>query len=144
MTPSDLFQICNTVVLPAWLLLIFAPRWKWTPRIVLSGIVIFLCIIYAMGLTEAIEKGGLDLTSFGSLPNVMELFTEASAVLIGWVHYLAFDLVVGCFIVKNAEEHDINQWLVAPCLLFTFMLGPVGFLLYWIIRSVKTKQYWPN
>ena len=87
MTPSDLFQICNTVVLPAWLLLIFAPRWKWTPRIVLSGIVIFLCIIYAMGLTEAIEKGGLDLTSFGSLPNVMELFTEASAVLIGWAHY---------------------------------------------------------
>ena len=143
MTPSDLFQICNTVVLPAWLLLIFAPRWMWTPRIVLTGIVIFLCVVYAIGLSEAIEKGGLDLTSFGSLPNVMELFTEASAVLIGWVHYLAFDLVVGWFIVRNAEKNDTSQLLVAPCLLFTFMFGPVGFLLYWIIRTVKAKSYWP-
>lgn len=143
MTPDSLFQFCNTLVLPAWLLLILAPKWKWTSRIVLSGIVIILSIVYLLGASESIFDGSLDLSSFGSLEGVMALFTDPAAVLIGWVHYLAFDLVVGWWITQNAIKHNINHLLVIPCLLFTFMLGPTGFLLYWLIRTVKTKQYFP-
>ena len=144
MTPDTLFQICNTIVLPAWLLLIFAARWEWTSKIVLSGIVLILCLVYVLGVSEAIGDGKLDLGSFGSLEGVMALFTAAEAVLVGWVHYLAFDLVVGWFIAQNAIKHNISPFLVAPCLLFTFMLGPTGFLLYWIIRTIKIKQFFPQ
>ena len=144
MTPDSLFQICNTIVLPAWLLLIFAPQWKWTSRIVLTGIVLILCVVYVLGAAEAIGDGKLDMASFGSLEGVMALFTEPAAVLVGWVHYLAFDLVVGWLIVQNAIKHGISPFLVGPCLLLTFMLGPTGFLLYWIIRTFKTKQFFPN
>ena len=108
MTPDSLFQICNTIVLPAWLLLIFAPKWKWTGRIVLTGIVLILCIVYVMGAIETISNGKLDFDSFGSLEGVMSLFTEPEAVLIGWVHYLAFDLVVGWLIVQNAIKHEVE------------------------------------
>ena len=141
MTPDLLFQIVNTLVLPGWLLLLFAPRWIWTGRIVVSGIVIILALIYVLGLSESF--GNEDLSSFGSLEGVMALFTQPSAVLIGWVHYLAFDLLVGWFLTRDALKHGINQWLVAPCLLLTFMLGPTGWLLYWIIRTWRLKTIFP-
>lgn len=143
MTPESWFQICNTLVLPAWLLLLIAPKWQWTTRIVLTGIVLFLCVVYVLGAAEAIGGGKLDLSSFGSLDGVMALFTDPSAVFIGWVHYLAFDLVVGWLIVQNAIKNEVPHILVVPCLLLTFLLGPTGFLLYWIIRTIKAKQFFP-
>lgn len=139
MTPDQLFQIVNTIVLPAWLLLIIAPFWKWTGRITVGIIVTLLSIAYVVLLVEGI--GSLDLESFGSLAGVMELFTEPQAVVMGWIHYLAFDLMVGWFIVNNAAKHEINRFLLIPCLLLSFMLGPTGLLLYFLLRLVITKQY---
>lgn len=139
MTPDQLFQIVNTIVLPAWLLLMIAPFWKWTGRITVGIIVTFLSIAYVVLLVEGI--GSLDLESFGSLAGVMELFTEPQAVVMGWIHYLAFDLMVGWFIVNNAAKHGINRFLLIPCLLFSFMFGPTGLLLYFLLRLVIKKQY---
>ena len=77
---------------------------------------------------------------FGSLESVMDLFTEEKAVLAGWVHYLVFDLLVGMWMVNQNRDLGIHQILMAPCLLGTFMLGPVGFLLFMIIRSLILKK----
>ncbi len=77
---------------------------------------------------------------FGSLKSVMALFTEENAVLAGWVHYLAFDLLIGMWMLDQNKELKINQLLIAPCLFLTFMLGPIGFLLFIIIKTVKQKQ----
>ena len=139
MTPDQLFQIVNTIVLPAWLLLMIAPFWKWTGRITVGIIVTLLSIAYVVLLVEGI--GSLDLESFGSLAGVMELFTEPQAVVMGWIHYLAFDLMVGWFIVNNAAKHGINRFLLIPCLLFSFMFGPTGLLLYFLLRLVIKKKY---
>lgn len=139
MTPDQLFQIINTIVLPAWLLLMIAPFWKWTGRITVGIIVTLLSIAYVVLLVEGIES--LDLESFGSLAGVMQLFTEPEAVVMGWIHYLAFDLMVGWFIVNNAAKHGINRFLLIPCLLFSFMFGPTGLLLYFLLRLVIKKQY---
>ena len=59
----------------------------------------------------------------------------------GWIHYLAFDLMVGWFIVNDAQKHEINRFLTIPCLLLSFMLGPTGLLLYLILRLMLRKQY---
>lgn len=144
MTNDQLFQICNTLVLPAWLLMAIAPRWKWTGRIVISGIVLILSFVYVSKLIGILSGEGMDFSSFGSLEGVMGLFTDPGAVLMGWVHYLAFDLLAGWFIINDAARNKINQLLVVPCLLFSFMLGPTGWLLYWLIRLVKTKQIYPD
>jgi hypothetical protein len=72
----------------------------------------------------------------------MALFTEENAVLAGWVHYLAFDLLIGMWMLDQHKELKINQLLIAPCLFLTFMLGPIGFLLFIIIKTVKQKQTW--
>lgn len=76
---------------------------------------------------------------FGSLSTVMTLFTEENALLAGWVHYLAFDLLVGMWILNQNKALGIHQLLIGPCLFLTFMFGPIGFLLFMTIRTIKNK-----
>ena len=65
---------------------------------------------------------------------VMRLFTNQWVVLAGWIHYLAFDLFVGGWEVRDSQARGISHWFVIPCLILTFLLGPIGFLLYHIVR----------
>lgn len=136
---ETLFSICSTLVLPGWLLLIIAPRWPWTGKIVLGILITILCIIYAYLVTRSFNPA--DFKNFNSLAGIKQLFTNDGAVLAGWVHYLAFDLLVGLFIVNDSRKNQVNHWFIIPCLLFSFMLGPVGLLLYLLVRLVKTKKY---
>ena len=126
MTATDVFSLANLIVMPMWLLMIFLPKWKATRFLMNYKIVpLILSLVYALYIVIAMRiGGGMD---FGSLASVMALFTEENAVLAGWVHYLAFDLLVGMWMIKQNENLGIHQLLMAPCLLATFMLGPVGF-----------------
>lgn len=142
MNYDQFFQFSNTLAFLAWLLLIIAPYWKWTPRILIGGVITLFSIMYAYGVSQSLNME--DLESFSTLGGVMALFTEPQAVLVGWLHYLAFDLMVGCFIAANAARHKINRFLIIPCLLFTFMLGPTGLLLYLLLRWALTKQYFAD
>jgi hypothetical protein len=66
---------------------------------------------------------------------VKTLFTQERAILAGWVHYLAFDFFIGCWMVMDAAERGIKHLLVVPCMLLTFMFGPVGLMLYVGLRA---------
>ena len=135
MDAALIFKICSNLVLPQWLLMIVAPRWKWTHKLVDSRIIPFLlAIVYAVYVFQIFpsDEGG-----FGSLEEVMKLFTSEEAVLIGWVHYLAFDLLIGSWVLKTAQKKDIHHALVIPCLIGCFILGPVGFLVFWLICKFK-------
>ena len=76
---------------------------------------------------------------FGSLADVMQLFTNKNAALAGWIHYLAFDLFVGSWEVKDAQERGVSHWFVVPCLFLTFLLGPIGFLAYHAVRLIAAR-----
>ena len=139
MTPDFIFQLASQIALPGWLLLMFASNWKWTSRIVVGFIIVALAATYAFLVLPMFSPEMF--SSFGTLEGVMNLFTDPTAVLVGWIHYLAFDLMVGWFIVFDAQREGINRWFLIPCLLFTFMLGPVGFLMYLLLRLVIRKKY---
>lgn len=140
MSYDALFSYSGNIVMIGWLLLILVPNWKYTRPIVQYGIIsILLSFLYAY-LVFLAPGGGMDFEAFGSLKGVMGLFTDPKVALAGWVHYLAFDLWVGSWEVGDAQKRGINRWLVLPCLFFTFMLGPVGLLLYLILRIVMTKK----
>ncbi len=136
MTPSDMFSVVNMVAMAMWLLMIFLPRWKGTRLLIDYKVIpIALSIIYVIYLVLSLNNGnGLD---FGSLESVMQLFTREDAVLAGWVHYLAFDLLIGMWILDQNQKLGINHIWLVPCLLGTFMVGPVGFLLFIILRYFK-------
>ena len=143
MNPEQVFSFCNTLVLPGWILLLALPRWKFTEHIITGIIVTILAGFYCYFIFTNLHPS--DFKNFKTLGGVMALFTKDKAVLAGWIHYLAFDLLTGLFIVKNAQKHNVNHWLLIPCLFLTFMLGPCGLLLYFIIRMLRTKQYFaPN
>ncbi|MBX2963505.1 MAG: DUF4281 domain-containing protein [Cyclobacteriaceae bacterium] len=138
MTIDNLFLVCNNVALLGWLLLLFAPRWRWTSRIILSGAMALL--LGAVYLTLIALYFGRAEGSFGSLNGVMKLFENKEAVMAGWVHYLAFDLFVGTWIVSNSQKLGIKHGWIIPCLFFTFMFGPIGLILYYFVRAMHTKK----
>ncbi|MEM6719540.1 MAG: ABA4-like family protein [Bacteroidota bacterium] len=139
MTPSEVFQIVGLLAMPMWVLLIFLPKWKVTRFLIDYKVIpIILSVIYAIYIAIALIDGGM--MDFGSLKSVMQLFTVENAVLAGWIHYLAFDLLIGMWIVNQNQTLKIHPIIIAPCLLGTFMLGPVGFLVFMIIRAVKLKK----
>ena len=136
---SQIFQLSNILATIAWLFLMIAPRWKWTGRIIIGFIIMLLCLVYIFMLTRSFNAEAFE--SFSSWDGVKQLFTNESAVMAGWIHYLAFDLMVGLFIVHNSLKNSIPHLAVIPCLLLTFMLGPVGLLLYLFIRMLITRRY---
>ena len=141
MTAATVFSYANMMVLPMWLLMVILPKWKVTRFLVDYKIIpLLLSIIYVIYISITFQaEGGLD---FGSLQSVMVLFTKENVVLAGWVHYLAFDLLIGMWIVQKNRSLRIHQLLMAPCLFFTFMAGPIGFLLFTLIASIKAKKVW--
>ncbi|HEV7346803.1 ABA4-like family protein [Telluribacter sp.] len=139
MTPDQAFQLASTLVLPQWLLMIVAPRWRYTQLLVRSFIIpVLLAVLYGYYLFVG---GPVDFGAFGTLEGVKGLFQNGGdgVILAGWIHYLAFDLVVGSVVLRDAQERGIAHWLIIVPLLFCFMLGPVGLLLYWLIRLVKVR-----
>ena len=139
MTPADVFSIANFSVMPMWLLMIFLPKWNVTQLLMNYKIIpLLLSLVYAFYIFLSIQAGGgMD---FGSLESVMALFSQENAVLAGWVHYLVFDLLVGMWMLEQNKTLNIHPVVMAPCLLATFMMGPVGFLLFMIIKSIKNKR----
>jgi len=140
MTPDLVFTICNTAVIPAWLLLAAAPKAAFTQRVVHSALIpITLGSIYLTAF--AINPDTPEGASFSSLHGVMQLFTAPWAVLAGWIHYLAFDLFVGAWEVRDASRRGIPHLMVIPCLVFTLMLGPIGFALYLLLRGLRVGAW---
>ena len=136
-----IYKIVNLSVLPAWGLLMFAPNWRFTERCVhVAFMPLILAAVYTYFLGWGIFFGGrAEGGGFGSLNAVMTLFDSPVSVIAGWVHYLAFDLFVGAWIVRDGQRHGIGTLLRLPCLVFTFMFGPLGLAIYFGIRLFKGK-----
>lgn len=137
MSPESLFSLSSALVLPGWLLLAVAPRWRWTTRIAATVLPMMLAGVYICALAPRFwtAEGG-----FGSLAQVAALFADPHLLLAGWVHYLAFDLFVGAWEVRDSRRHSVPHLLVVPCLALTFLFGPVGWLAYVVLRTALRRQ----
>lgn len=134
MTPTEIvFQICNTIVLPQWLFMIFAPRWHITKWLVRSKLIpVLLAVVYVFYIVQLFSVGSLQ--SFNTLAGVKALFSNDQLLLAGWIHYLAFDLFIGGWEWQNAQGRLVPHYLLVPSLIFTFLFGPVGLLFYLAAR----------
>ncbi|WP_437731682.1 ABA4-like family protein [Sorangium sp. So ce1335] len=132
-----LFSICNAAVVPGWLLLAFAPRWRWTQRATL-GTAAALALVYLVAIIPTFGKGE---GGFGSLHGVAQLFARRDVLLVGWIHYLVFDLFTGSWEARDAARLGIPHWAVVPCLALTLFFGPVGFLAYLALRAALRRRF---
>ena len=138
MNASSIFSFGNSFVLIGWILLVFLPDWKYTQVLILNGVVVFFSILYSYLIGRDI--GSFDPNSFSTLANVKALFQNGDAVAAGWLHYLAFDLFVGAYIVRDSRKLAISRWIYTPILPFAYMFGPVGYLIYFLAKSFKTQS----
>ncbi|MEE9375710.1 MAG: ABA4-like family protein [Rhizobiaceae bacterium] len=126
------FSAASILAMIGWLVLLASPFYpKWSDRI--SGYLIPLILsvgyVALLALSPSHDGGG-----FGSLAQVMKLFSYPDALLAGWVHYLAFDLFIGAWQCRTARAEGMKFWLVIPCLALTFLVGPVGLLTFAVLR----------
>jgi hypothetical protein len=143
MNDEQLFALANYSVMPAWLLLVLAPRWQWTRQLVHSALYpALLGLAYTAGflLVGPGSSGADETASLTSLAGISAAFANPRTLLVGWVHYLVFDLFTGAWEARDAQRRGVPHWLLVPCLFLTFMAGPMGLLLYLAIRLARTRS----
>ncbi|PKP95313.1 MAG: DUF4281 domain-containing protein [Alphaproteobacteria bacterium HGW-Alphaproteobacteria-14] len=142
------FNAVNILAALGWAALILLPRRAALLSAVLYLGVGLLCLIYGTGLigvlsglignpTAGTAGGGADFTS---IAGVRAIFASDAGVVIGWTHYLAFDLFVGLWIVRDADAKRLSRWVQAPILLVTFIAGPLGLLIWLLLREPSARR----
>ena len=138
MSADQIFTLLNSIALVAWLLIAIFPR---RPLVVetIAGTAIpaFFAAAYIAIIASAL---GSSEGSFSSLQGVAALFANPWLLLAGWTHYLAFDLLVGVWEVRDSSARGIPHVMVMPCLLLTFLFGPAGWLLSLVLRRVRSQS----
>jgi hypothetical protein len=137
MTPDQLFSLAGGVALACWAVLILAPRrWaglgvvpRWAGPIALS--ILYAAIVPA----HFAGTGG----GYGSIAEVRRLFSSDAMLLGGWVHYLAFDLVVGAVLADRMDRAGVHRVVQAAPLAAVFLFGPIGFVLG-LVTEVVTRR----
>jgi hypothetical protein len=126
-TPEEAFGLVGPPAILGWAILILGPRrfaaLNAVPQLVIP---LGLSVVYSvLVLTHFSRPGG----GFNSLAEVRQLFSDDWVLLLGWVHYLAFDLLVGAWLAARMDRAGIGRLVQAPILASTFLFGPLGVVL---------------
>ena len=140
MTADTLFQLSSLVSGIGWIfILIVSPYNKNFDRFVMGIVVVMLAGLYTWINISNFEPS--IFKSFSTLQGVSALF-KSDIILLGcWLHILAFDLVVGVWIKKNALVHGIKHAATLPSLILGIVFAPLGYIVYLITRWIVKKKY---
>jgi hypothetical protein len=143
MTPDTLYMLINLSVVPAWLLLIVLPKSGITRALVHSGLYpVALGLFYIGAFFFAASSGEMTNGNFTSVAGISALFQSPLGVLVGWSHYFVFDLFVGSWQARDGLRRQMPHAVMIPCLLLTFIVGPIGLLTYVLLRLALRKGGW--
>ena len=143
-TIETLYMWINLGVLPFWFILIVFPQSHLSrifvtsifPFFILSGVYIF--ILYKSYLIGYDFDG--NFTLYLGLSELSRLFEDHLYIMFFWTHFIAINLFIGGWIVKDSQKFSINKVLMAVPLILTYLIGPIGLFLYWIIRIFYAKR----
>lgn len=144
-----LFSLTNTIALIGWILLAALPRRPLVMSAVLYLGVALLCLCYA-AMVVALVSGwadprvvpGAPRFDFAdySIPGLRALFMSDGGIVLGWTHYLAFDLFAGLWIARDADAKGFGRLVQLPFLFATFMAGPIGLLGWLVMRERRARK----
>ena len=143
-TIETLYMWINLGVLPFWFILIIFPQ-SHISRIFVTSIFpffllscIYIFILYKSYLIGYDFDGNFSL--YLGLNELSRLFEDHLYIMFFWTHFIAINLFIGGWIVKDSQKFSINKVLLAIPLIFTYLIGPIGLFLYWIIRIFYAKR----
>jgi hypothetical protein len=131
---SQLFQLSFYLAAPFWALMILAPGWSWTRRIIGSPVIIApVAVLY---LVIAIPRLAdlLPVVTSPSLTGLQAAMADGGAVTLVWAHIIAFDLFVGRWMYLESRKRGIHPLVMAPVLIVTILFAPIGFLVFLVVR----------
>ena len=135
---NTLFWLSTFISMPFWFLMIWLPDWSWTKRIVSTPLIALpICLLYTINIIPIFDTV-IEAFLNASLPNFITAISQPANAVGTWQHLLAFDLVAGFWVYHDGYGRGINRWLMTLSLILILMLGPVGFLVYLLIRSLKS------
>ena len=143
-TIEMLYYWVNIGILPFWIVLIFFPQSQISryfvtsifPILILSGAYIF--VLYKSYLNSFNYEGNFSL--YLGLNNLMDLFTNEIFLIMFWIHFVSINLFTGSWIVKDSQKFSINKVILIIPLSITYLIGPLGLLIYWLIRIFYAKN----
>jgi hypothetical protein len=136
MSPEQVFGITNAVAIVGWILLAILPGRPWVTDLVTGRAIPFVFAVIYVGIV--VTTFGSAEGTFSTLEGVAQLFTNRWLLLAGWLHYLAFDLLIGTWEARDARARGVPHLLLLPCLFLTLMFGPAGWLLYVVLTVRRT------
>lgn len=145
---DSFFVLVNVVAMAAWAMLAFLPRRPIVMAMVLFMGVGLLCFAYGLmivgmhtGMIDASRLPGAPPPNFldYNIAGLRNLFMSDGGVVLGWTHYLAFDLFVGQWIARDADNKGFHRLVQLPFLFLTLMAGPVGLLLWLLVRERRAR-----
>jgi hypothetical protein len=145
MTDTQLFTLANTIPLLGWLALCLAPLATASTVTAARVVAVVLAVAYTVMVgfalvSAAMSKNGSAMPDLATLPGLAHAFSDPHVMLIGWVHYLAFDLWTAAWEVEEAGRRGMPHWAVLPCLVLTFLAGPVGLVVFLLLRIRWTRM----
>ena len=143
-TIEILYYWVNLGVLPFWIILIFFPNTQLSkvfvtsifPILILSGAYVFMLYKSYLNSYDFIINFNLYL----GIENINNLFNDQFFLMMFWIHFISINLFVGGWISKDAQKLNINKFLCAFPLITTYLIGPIGILVYWLIRIFYSKR----
>lgn len=140
------FAVTNFVAVGGWLTLALLPRRKPVLNAVLYAGVGLLCAIYLVvfvGLLGGLVDPGADMAGAPfeyTVDGLKTMFAARGAIVVGWTHYLAFDLFVGLWIARDADQRRIGRLVQLPFFMVTFLAGPIGLFAWLLLRRPLTRR----
>ena len=134
----------NIGIIPFWIILIFFPQSKIcglfvtsiVPIVILGTVYIYLFYYFYNSNVDFFENFNLYL----GLYNLTDLFQNESFLILFWIHFLAINLFCGSWIVKDSQKFNMSKYLNIIPLIITYFVGPLGILVYWIVRIFFAKK----
>ena len=143
-TMEMIFLWLNLGVLPFWLVLIIFPQSQICRVFTTSIFPIFILSLAYGYLLYVIFNNGYDFLNnfelYLGLDNISNLFSDQSFLILFWVHFLSINLFCGGWMLKDSQKLYINKLLMSLPLLITYLIGPIGLTLYWLIRVFYARR----
>jgi hypothetical protein len=133
---ETVYSACSALALIGWVALACAPLARERLIGIARIVALFLCAIYIVQMLTITEMTG---GGFSTLAGVTALFSKAGNVMMGWTHYLAFDLFIASWAVEDAPKRGIPHGVMIPVLILSCLMGPIGLLTYFIVRFGKAQ-----
>ena len=139
-THNQILRAVNLGSLPAWFSMVLLPRWRHTKTITLAVAVAYALLYATLACVLFSESVlSLDFKTLTTAEGVTKVFSDSTAVLAGWAHFIVFDLFTARFFLQDSARVGIPHLAVVPCILGCMFFGPVGLLTYLLVKKIFNR-----